>query len=133
MSGIAIQTKELTKRYNEKTAVDHIGLTVYEGELFALLGANGAGKTTTIRMLSCLSTPTEGCAEVFGHDVTKEAGEVKSLTGISTQDTAVAENLTVEENLSFMANIHLGEKADKDSVQRSSGTPFVHQVQEDRM
>ncbi len=101
----AILTKGLTKRYGEKMAVDGVNLTVFEGELFALLGVNGAGKTTTIRLLSCLSAPTAGTAEVFGHDVQKEPEMVKRLIGISTQDTAVAENLTVEENLAFMAGI----------------------------
>lgn len=116
----AIEIHGLTKKYGEKTAVDHIDLTINKGELFALLGANGAGKTTTIRMLSCLSTPTEGSAKVLGHDVTKEADAVKSVIGISTQDTAVAENLTVEENLQFMANIHLGEKADKETIAKKT-------------
>ena len=102
----AIRTNGLTKKYNDKTAVDHLDLTIREGELFALLGVNGAGKTTTIRMLSCLSSPTEGTAEVFGHEVSQEPDTVKSLIGISTQDTAVAEKLTVEENLRFMAEIY---------------------------
>lgn len=117
---IAIKIQGLTKQYGDKTAVDHIDLIIQQGELFALLGANGAGKTTTIRMLSCLSTPTEGSAEVLGHDVQKEADEVKGLIGISTQDTAVAENLTVKENLMFMAEIHLGEKADKEVVEKKT-------------
>ena len=102
----AIMTEALTKKYDDKTAVNSLDLTVAEGELFSLLGVNGAGKTTTIRMLSCLSTPTSGRAEVFGHDVVKEQDEVKKLVGISTQDTAVAEKLTVRENLEFMAGIY---------------------------
>lgn len=107
---IAIQTKGLTKRYKEKVAVDHLNLTVYEGEMLAFLGVNGAGKTTTIRMLSGLSVPTEGTAQILGYDVIKEKDQVKALIGISPQDTAVAENLTVEENLSFMAGICLEKK-----------------------
>ncbi len=91
----SIATKDLTKIYGVKTAVDSLNISVRENELFALLGVNGAGKTTTIRMLSCLSSPTSGTAEVLGHDVQKEPEVVKSLIGISTQDTAVAENLTV--------------------------------------
>ncbi len=110
----AIVTEKLKKEYGDKTAVAGIDLTVHEGELFALLGVNGAGKTTTIRMLSCLSTPTSGKAYVFGHDVTKEQETVKKLIGISTQDTAVAENLTVEENLMFMAGIFC--KGDKNEI-----------------
>lgn len=102
----AILTKGLTRVYGDKTAVDHLELRINEGELFSLLGVNGAGKTTTIRMLCCLSTPTEGTAEIKGHDIRKEQDMVKSLVGISTQDTAVAEKLTVEENLRFIAEIY---------------------------
>lgn len=102
----AIRTTGLTKQYKEHTAVDHLDLTVQEGEMFSLLGVNGAGKTTTIRMLTCLSAPTSGSAEIFGHDVTRETDIVKSLVGISTQDTAIAGKLTVEENLRFMAGIY---------------------------
>ena len=109
----AIKTSNLTKRYGQKTAVDQLNLTVREGELFALLGVNGAGKTTTIRMLSCLSTPTEGKAEIYGFDVVQQKDEVKRRVGISTQDTAVAENLTVEENLRFMAGIYADERTAK--------------------
>ena len=107
----AIETKALTKKYKEKTAVNALDITVAEGELFALLGVNGAGKTTTIRMLSCLSTPTSGEAAVLGHSVASEKAAVKAIIGISPQDTAVAENLTVKENLEFMAKVHSTDKA----------------------
>lgn len=109
----AIEVKNLSKYYGEKKAVDEISLTVKEGEMLALLGVNGAGKTTTIRMLSCLSIPTKGEASIYGHDVVKEQDTVKQLVGISTQDTAVADNLTVEENLVFMADIYGADNADK--------------------
>jgi len=112
---VAIDTKNLTKKYGSKTAVDHLNLTVMEGEMLALLGVNGAGKTTTIRMLSGLSTPTEGEARILGNDVREDQDKVKSLVGISPQDTAVAENLTVEENLAFMAGIYLGRKEESKS------------------
>ena len=102
----AVQTKNLTKRYKTKTAVDSLDLTVEEGELFALLGVNGAGKTTTIRMLTCLSRPTQGEAFVCGHNVMTESTAVKSIIGISPQDTAVAENLTVRENLETICRIY---------------------------
>ena len=102
----AIDTKGLTKVFGRKVAVDHIDLTVGEGELFALLGVNGAGKTTTIRMLSGLSAPTEGSCRVCGHDCAAEKAQVKSIIGLSPQDTAVAENLTVLENLRFMAQVY---------------------------
>lgn len=102
----AIETKKLTKKYKTKTAVSELDLTISEGELFALLGVNGAGKTTTIRMLSCLSKPTGGNCYVCGHSCTEEPEKVKGLIGISPQDTAVAENLTVEENLRLMCGIY---------------------------
>jgi len=102
----AFKTTNLTKKYKEKVAVDQLNLEVEEGELFALLGVNGAGKTTTIRMLTCLSTPTSGEAEIFGHSVTGDPDVVKAMVGVSPQDTAVADNLTVVENLRFMAEIY---------------------------
>ncbi len=102
----AVQAKGLTKKYKAKTAVDSLDLTVEEGELFALLGVNGAGKTTTIRMLTCLSKPTAGEAYICGHKTASESAEVKALVGISPQDTAVAENLTVKENLTLAARIY---------------------------
>lgn len=109
----AIKAVNLTKKYKDKTAVDGINLTVKEGECLALLGVNGAGKTSTLRMLSCLSTPTEGEAEIMGFSIKSEKDQVKKLVGISTQDTAIAENLTVEENLYFMAGLYL----DKDNME----------------
>ena len=117
----AILTENLTKRFGSRTAVDNISLSVPEGEMLALLGVNGAGKTTTIRMLTCLSKPTEGTARILGHDVIKEADAVKRLVGISTQDTAVADNLTVEENLRFMAGVYLDKEHIKESVERTIG------------
>ena len=106
-----IKTTKLTKKYGTKTAVDGLDLCVYEGELFSLLGVNGAGKTTTIRMLSCLSKPAAGEAFVGGYSVKEAPEEVKKIIGISTQDTAVAERLTVRENLRFMASLHYTDKA----------------------
>lgn len=115
----AIVTNGLIKRYKDKTAVDGISITVEEGKLVALLGVNGAGKTTTIRMLTCLSKPTAGTAQVLGHDVVKEADAVKKLVGISTQDTAVAENLTVRENLEFMASLYLDKNRIDGAVEKA--------------
>lgn len=102
----AIETKQLTKKYKTKTAVSKLDLTVNNGELFALLGVNGAGKTTTIRMLTCLSAPTEGECYICGKSCKTQSSEVKKLSGISPQDTAVAENLTVTENLELICGIY---------------------------
>jgi len=101
-----IKTTELVKRYKNITAVDKLDLEIREGELFSLLGVNGAGKTTTIKMLSCLTRPTEGDAFVGGYSITKESEQVKRLIGVSPQETAVAPNLSVEENLELICGIH---------------------------
>ena len=103
---LAIETTELTKRYKNLTAVDRLNLEIRQGELFALLGVNGAGKTTAIKMLSCLTKPTEGEAVIGGHCVTREAEQVKRLIGVSPQETAVAPNLSVRENLELICGIH---------------------------
>ena len=102
----AVAAVSLTKKYKSKTAVDGISFDVEEGELFALLGVNGAGKTTTIRMLCCLSKPTSGDAIVCGHNTMTESDSVKQIIGISPQDTAIAENLTVRENLILTTKIY---------------------------
>ena len=102
----AIKTKGLRKCYKSITAVDGLDLSIAKGELFSLLGVNGAGKTTTIKMLTCLTRPTAGEALVGGHSITKEAERVKSIIGVSPQETAVAPNLTVRENLELICGIH---------------------------
>ncbi len=102
----AIKTRGLTKRYGEKTAVDGLDLTVEQGELFALLGVNGAGKTTTIKMLSTLLEPTSGEAELLGWSLSAQSQEIKQRTNVSPQETAVAQNLTVRENLELLAGVY---------------------------
>ena len=102
----AIETQALTKRYQKLTAVDRLTLQIRQGELFSLLGVNGAGKTTAIKMLSCLTKPTSGDAWVGGRSVTKEPEQVKRLIGVSPQETAVAPNLSVKENLELICGIH---------------------------
>ena len=102
----AIKTKGLRKCYKSITAVDSLDLRIQKGELFSLLGVNGAGKTTTIKMLTCLTRPTAGDAWVSGHNITKEAERVKAIIGVSPQETAVAPNLTVRENLELICGIH---------------------------
>ncbi|MBE6951515.1 MAG: ABC transporter ATP-binding protein [Ruminococcaceae bacterium] len=101
----AIKTKGLVKRYKNLTAVDSLDLEIRQGEVFSLLGVNGAGKTTTIKMLTCLTKPTSGDAIVGGYSVTTEPELVKRLIGVSPQETAVAPNLSVRENLELICGI----------------------------
>ena len=108
---LAIKAQGLVKQYKELTAVDKLDLEIQQGELFALLGVNGAGKTTAIKMLSCLTKPTGGDAFVLGHSITSEKALVKGLIGVSPQETAVAPNLSVEENLALICGIHGFSKA----------------------
>ena len=102
----AIALNGLTKAYKDVVAVKNVNLRVEKGELFALLGINGAGKTTTIKMLSCLIKPTSGDAYLLGKSIVSEPIEVKAMLGISPQETAVATNLSVKENLELMCGVH---------------------------
>lgn len=102
----AIKTTGLTKKYKDQLAVDGLDLTVRQGELFSLLGVNGAGKTTTIKMLSCLTRPSGGDAFLNGESIVTHAAKVKEMIGVSPQETAIAPNLTVRENLELMCGIH---------------------------
>ena len=112
----AIRTERLSKRYKDILAVDGLNLTVAQGELFALLGVNGAGKTTVIKMLSCLTRPSAGEAWLGGKSILSQAGEVKQRIGVSPQETAVAPNLTEEENLLLMCGVHGFSKAKGSSL-----------------
>lgn len=98
----AIRIENLTKKYKDVVAVDNLSLRIEEGELFSLLGVNGAGKTTTIKMLSCLTKPTQGDAFLLGKSIINESSEVKRLIAVSPQESAVAEGLTVKENLELI-------------------------------
>ena len=102
----AIEIRKLTKDYKDIRAVDGLDLEIREGELFALLGVNGAGKTTTIKMLCCITQPTSGDALLNGKSIASEADEVKKIIAVSPQETAVAPNLSVEENLMLMCGVH---------------------------
>ena len=102
----AIETNNLTKKFKEKTAVHGINLQIKEGELFALLGTNGAGKTTTIKMLSTLILPTDGEIKIEGLDIIKDRQKIKEILNVSPQETAIAPNLSVKENLEFMAGVY---------------------------
>lgn len=111
---LAIETKNLTKKFKEKTAVNGLDLKINEGELFALLGTNGAGKTTTIKMLSTLILPTDGEIKINGLDIMKERQQIKEILNVSPQETAIAPNLSVKENLEFMAGVYqIKNKQDK--------------------
>jgi len=101
----AIETSGLTKKYKNKTAVDNLTFSVEQGTLFALLGINGAGKTTTLKMLSCLTMPNSGSAMVAGCSILDNPQGVKAKINVSPQETAVAPNLTVGENLVLIAGI----------------------------
>ena len=111
----AIEIKNLTKRYTDLVAVDHLTLDVQKGELFSLLGVNGAGKTTTIKMLCCLTAPDEGDAHLLGHSIKTDAAAVKQLIAVSPQETAVAPGLSVRENLALMCGVHGFDKEKKNA------------------
>ena len=102
----AIKIESLTKTYRDTVAVDKLSLTVNEGEVFSLLGVNGAGKTTTIKMLSCLTKPDSGNAFLLGKSIINDTSAVKSIIGVSPQQTAVAHGLTVWENLELMCGAY---------------------------
>ncbi len=102
----SIKTLNLTKKYKGLVAVDDLNIEIEHGELFSLLGINGAGKTTTIKMLSCLTKPTFGDAFIEGKSIVKDGLKVKGIIGVSPQETAVAPNLSVKENLELICEIH---------------------------
>src|SRR5215472_2555900 len=100
-----IETHDLTRQFGELTAVDHLNLSVAKGEIFGLVGPDGAGKTTTLRMLCGLMDPTEGSARVAGHDASREAQAVKDRIGYMAQRFGLYQDLTVEENMIFYADL----------------------------
>lgn len=117
----AIKTIDLTKKYKDLTAVNRLNLTVRQGELLSLLGVNGAGKTTTIKMLTGLTRPTSGDAVLNGKSILTDSAAIKAMIAVSPQETAVAPNLTVKENLELMAGIHGFSKAEaRDRVEELS-------------
>ena len=102
----AIEIRALTKAYKDTVAVRELNLDVREGELFSLLGVNGAGKTTTVKMLCCLTKPTSGDALLLGNSIQHETNAVQSVIGVSPQETAVAPNLSVKENLELICGAY---------------------------
>lgn len=110
----AIELTNIVKKYKDKTVVNNINLNIKEGELFSLLGTNGAGKTTTIKMISTLIKQNSGTIKVLGYDTIKDYKIIRKKINVSPQETAVAMNLTVYENLDFMANVYqIENKKDK--------------------
>jgi ABC-2 type transport system ATP-binding protein len=102
----AIEINDLCKTFGKNRAVDHLSLTVQQGEIFGLLGPNGSGKTTTINMISGLSVPTAGMVRVMGHDVQRQAMQVKRLLGCVPQETALFEDLSAEHNMRYHAALY---------------------------
>jgi ABC-2 type transport system ATP-binding protein len=102
---LTIRTEDLTRRFGDLVAVDHLKLEVRRGEIFGLLGPDGAGKTTTIRMLCAIMDPTEGYATVAGFDTRKEPEQIKKRIGYMPQQFSLYGDLTVDENLTFFANV----------------------------
>jgi len=103
---IAIEAKNLTKKYGDLVAVDHINFTVTQGEVFGFLGPNGAGKTTTTRMLTGISTPTEGSARIMGYDIRKKSFQAKEMMGVVTDISNVYNELSAWDNLIFTAKLY---------------------------
>lgn len=101
-----IETKNLTKKFGDLLAVDDLNLSIEKGELFSLLGLNGAGKTTIIKMLSCLILPSSGNAKILNKDLIKDSQYIKQRINVSPQETAIARNLNVQENLKMIAGIY---------------------------
>ncbi|MDO7976380.1 ABC transporter ATP-binding protein [Oceanotoga teriensis] len=130
---MSIEIKDLTKKFKNRIAVDKLTLSIKKGELFSLLGMNGAGKTTTIRMLSCLITPTSGDALLMGKSILLNTNEVKSISNFSPQETAVAMNLNVKENLEFMARIYgIDKKQAKIKAQKKLDEFKLNEVKKDK-
>ena len=101
----AIEIQDLSKTFGDFHAVDHLTLTVQQGEVFGLLGPNGSGKTTTINMISGLTVPTSGTVKVLGYDVRHNAREVRQILGAVPQETALYEELSAWTNMDFHADL----------------------------
>jgi len=110
-----IEALDLTKKYGDLVAVDHINFTVKKGEIFGFLGPNGAGKTTTIRMLTGISIPTEGTATIMGHDIQRQTIKAKEQMGIVPDVSNVYNELSAWENLIFTGRLYDMPKAFRES------------------
>ena len=103
---VILKTYGLSKQYEGKLAVSDANMCINEGDIYGFVGENGSGKTTTIKMLSCLTKPTSGDAFVGGASIVRDELNVKHVIGVSPQETAVAPNLSVKENLELICGIH---------------------------
>jgi ABC-2 type transport system ATP-binding protein len=106
VSDLAIDVEGLTKRFGDRVVVDHFSMKVPRGSIYGFLGPNGSGKTTTIRMICGLLTPDEGRGVVLGHDIATEADLIKREVGYMTQKFSLYEDLSIEENLDFVARMY---------------------------
>lgn len=126
-SDYAIQCQQLTRKFGERVAVDHLDLNVRKQNIYGFLGPNGSGKSTTMRMLCGLLLPTSGQVEVLGLNIPKQAEQLKCQIGYMTQKFSLYEDLTVEENLRFMAQAYaLPAKTQRQSVREVLETYQLH-------
>ena len=123
----SIIVTDLCKQYRDVRALDGVSLTVHRGELFGLLGVNGAGKTTLIKILSGLVSKTSGNATVEGLEVPRDMEAIKALVSVSPQETAIAPNLTVMENLRFFAAIY--GKTDEEHLQQIIRMFYLEEIE----
>ena len=101
-----LEINHLKKSFGQQTVLKDVHFSVKEHTIFGFIGQNGAGKTTTIKMLSCLTQPTQGCATIYGFDLIKDAQNIKQIINVSPQETAIAPMLSVKENLEFICEIY---------------------------
>ena len=111
-----IKIDNVSKNYKSKKALRNLSLTIESGELFGLLGINGAGKTTLIKILCGLTKKSSGRVKIAGYDLDYEMSKIKEIVDVSPQETSVATNLTVKENLEFFANIYGSNKEAVDEI-----------------
>jgi ABC-2 type transport system ATP-binding protein len=128
-SDCAIETHDLTKKFNSFTAVDNVNLDVHRGEIYGFLGPNGAGKSTTIRMLCTLLEPTSGSAKVHGYDIVKQGNEVRKRIGLVSEKMIMYPRLTALENMMFFGKLYRMEqgalrKKSEELLEMVKLTPF---------
>ena len=132
MNGSAIIDVEgPTKRYGERTVVDNLSMQVQRGEIYGFLGPNGSGKTTSIRMMCGLLTPDAGSGRTLGHDIVQDAAAIKAQVGYMTQRFGLYEDLSLRENLEFVARIYgmdrIGHRVSQ-TLERLGLTQCQHQL-----